>query len=482
MKINLSLKNLEEFLPKHLSADERVKAKTLFFKKLALKMHRFYGGKTAVMPNAPVFSAEWFNVWYTPGVSAVSTAIRDNNLTSFDFTNRVSKVAVVSDSTRVLGDGDCTPSGGLGVMEGKALLMKYLGGINADALCINSKDSDGKPSAQKIIDFVKMVSPSYGAINLEDISQPNCYKVLDTLRKECDIPVWHDDAQGTACVTAAALLNALFLAEKKIENAKIVLYGAGAANSTVADFIIKLGANPANIILFDQKGALHLGRKDIEENKDFYKQWALCKITNPQHFTTEEQAFNGADALIALSKQGPNTIKQEWVKLMADKAIVFACANPVPEIYPQQAKEAGAFITATGRGDFENQVNNSLCFPGILKGVLLCRAKTISDNMALAAARAIAKYTRDTGLSVNRILPLMTEIEVYALQAAAVARAASQDGLAQIEISEEDVYNIAKQDIAAAQNLTEQLTQSGFIKTPPQDVIAETMEEVLKEL
>ena len=150
MKINLSLNNLEEFLPKHLSADERVKAKTLFFKKLALKMHRFYGGKTAVMPNAPVFSADWFNVWYTPGVSSVSTAIRDNNLTSFDFTNRASKVAVVSDSTRVLGDGDCTPSGGLGVMEGKALLMKYLGGINADALCINSKDSDGKPSAQKI--------------------------------------------------------------------------------------------------------------------------------------------------------------------------------------------------------------------------------------------------------------------------------------------------------------------------------------------
>ena len=167
---------------------------------------------------------------------------------------------------------------------------------------------------------------------------------------------------------------------------------------------------------------------------------------------------------------------------MAGKAIVFACANPVPEIYPQQAKEAGAFITATGRGDFENQVNNSLCFPGILKGVLLCRAKTISDNMALAAARAIAQYTRDTGLRVNRILPLMTEIEVYALQAAAVARAARQEGLAQIEISDEEVYSKAKQDIIAAQALTEQLTQSGFIKTPPQEIITQTLEEVLKDL
>ncbi|MDR0952765.1 MAG: NADP-dependent malic enzyme, partial [Elusimicrobiota bacterium] len=420
--------------------------------------------------------------WYTPGVSAVSTAIGDNNDVAYDLAGKANSVAVVSDSTRVLGDGDCTPPGGLGVMEGKALLMKYLGGIDAAALCINSRGQDGKPSADKIIDFVKMVSPTYGAINLEDISQPNCYRVLDALRATSDIPVWHDDAQGTATVTIAGLINALLLAEKKIEDVKIILYGSGAANTTIARFLMLMGADGKKMIMFDSKGPLSKDRTDLRDNPNYYKQWELCQITNSQKISSYEEAFKDADVLVALSKQGPDTIKQSWVKLMAPKAIVFACANPVPEIYPQTAKEAGAFIVATGRGDFPNQVNNSLCFPGILKGVLLCRAKTISDTMALCAARAIAKRARDIGYGPDNILPLMTDIEVYALQAAETATQAQKEGLARINISYEEAYKKAKEDILQAQNLSATLAKEGFVKTPPQTLLEETLKEVVEGL
>ncbi|MDR1684562.1 MAG: NADP-dependent malic enzyme [Elusimicrobiota bacterium] len=482
MTKNINLNNFEEFLPKTLSAQDKAKAKTLFYKNLALKMHKFYGGKTAVVPKAGIFDINWFNVWYTPGVSAVSTAVRDDNNASFDLSSRANSVAVVSDGTRVLGDGDCTPSGGLGVMEGKALLMKYLGGIDAAALCINSKDEEGKAQAQKIIDFVKMVAPTFGAINLEDISQPNCYRALDALRESLDIPVWHDDAQGTACVTIAGLINALKLAKKDISKIKIVLYGSGAANTTIAKFLILMGAQAGKLIMFDSKGPLHKNRADLQNNPNYYKQWELCQITNEGGLTTHEQAFAGADALVALSKQGPDTIKKDWVKLMAPKAIVFACANPVPEIYPADAKEAGAYIVATGRGDFENQVNNSLCFPGILKGVLLCRAKTITDSMALVAARAIAKRAEDLGISESFILPLMTDIEVFALQAAAVAQAAQEEGAARIKISYQEAYKKAKADIEASRELTKLLTEKNFIQTPSPDIIKQALDEVLANL
>ena len=204
--MDISLNDIDKMLPDYLNEEDKARCKTLFLKHLSEKAHRFYGGKVQTVPKAPVPGFNWFNVWYTPGVSQVSTDIRDNNEASFSLSNRGNLVAVVSDSTRVLGDGDCTPPGGLGVMEGKAYLMKHLGGVDAVALCIDSKDETGKNNPDKIIDFVKMVQHSFGAVNLEDISQPNCYKVLDVLRETCDIPVWHDDAQGTACVTLAALI------------------------------------------------------------------------------------------------------------------------------------------------------------------------------------------------------------------------------------------------------------------------------------
>jgi malate dehydrogenase (oxaloacetate-decarboxylating) len=479
--INRDLSNINEELKKRgLDEGQAARVKTVFLKNLAEKAHTFYGGKMQTVPKAGVPGFNWFNVWYTPGVSKVSTTIRDNNDTAYDLSNKGNYVAVVSDSTRVLGDGDCTPPGGLGVMEGKSFLMKYLGGIDATALCIDSRNDQGEHDPDKIIDFVKMAQPSFGAVNLEDISQPNCYKVLDTLREECDIPVWHDDAQGTACVTLAGLINAVKLADKKMEDVRIVFLGAGASNATIARIVIQAGANPANIVIFDSKGSLHAGRKDIEADRRFYRKWELCQKTNPDKIETFSEAMTGADVLIALSKPGPDTVSPEDIKRMAPKSIVFACANPVPEIYPYAAKEAGAFIVATGRGDFPNQVNNSVGFPGILKGALLVRAKGISDGMAIAAARSLAKYAEDRGITPDNIIATMEEPGVFPHEAADVAMQAVKEGLARVNLSREEVFKRAEEDITYARNLVASMVKEGYIKEVPEAIVNEAFEEALK--
>ncbi|MDR2403887.1 MAG: NADP-dependent malic enzyme [Spirochaetaceae bacterium] len=467
MKIDPSLKNLDGLFPADFTEDQKARAKTLFLKNLSAEAHQFYGGKMQTLPKAGVYGFNWFNVWYTPGVSKVSTSIRDDNDVSFALSNRGNLVAVVSDSTRVLGDGDCTPPGGLGVMEGKAMLMKYLGGVDAVALCVDSKGSDGKNDPEKIINFVKMLQHSFGAVNLEDISQPNCFKVLDDLREACDIPVWHDDAQGTACVTLAGLINALELADKKIGDARIVLLGAGASNTTIARLILADGGDPAKMVVFDTKGSLHLGREDIRGDKRNYRKWELCERTNPNRIPAIADAMKGADILIALSTPGPDTVKREWVRSMAEKAIVFACANPVPEIWPYAAKEEGAFIVATGRGDFPNQVNNSVCFPGILKGALLVRARKITDGMAIRCAHSIAEFSRKRGINPDNIIATMEETDVFAREAADVARQAVEEGVARIDLSWDEVYGQAKADISAARALTEDMMRLGHIKEPP---------------
>jgi len=481
-KIELSLDNLDELFSEHLDQAQTAAAKTLFLKRLSVEAHKFYGGKMQTLPKAGVFGFNWFNVWYTPGVSAVSTSIRDNNITSYDFSNRDNYVAVVSDSTRVLGDGDCTPPGGLGVMEGKSFLMKYLGGVDATALCIDSRNEDGEHDPDKIIDFVKMLQPSFGAVNLEDISQPNCYKVLDTLREECDIPVWHDDAQGTASVTLAGLINALKIADKKIEDVRIVMLGAGAANTTIARIIIEAGGDPAKIVIFDSKGSLNTDRKDIESDERFYRKWELCLKTNPQKISNIEETVKGADVLIALSQPGPDTVKEEWISSMAEKSIVFACANPVPEIYPYAAKKAGAFIVATGRGDFPNQVNNSVGFPGILKGALLVRATKISDSMAIAAARALAEYAEKRGINPDNIIATMEEPGVFPFVAAAVAMQAIKEGLARIEMTHEEVFKKAQEDIENSRNITDMMQEKNIIKTPPQEMLQDVFEWALDQV
>jgi len=475
-KVALDLSNLDRVFPDHFTQDQIAKGKTLFLKRLAEHAHRFYGGKIETVAKAPVPGFNWFNVWYTPGVSKVSTSIRDDNDTSFHLTNRGNLVAVVSDSTRVLGDGDCTPSGGLGVMEGKAFLMKYLGGVDGVALCIDSRDEHGNNDPERIIQFVKMVQHSFGAVNLEDISQPNCFRVLDVLREECDIPVWHDDAQGTACVTLAGVINALKLAGKKMEEVKIVLYGAGASNTTIARLLITDGADPAKMVIFDSRGSLHKGRTDIEADQRFYRKWELCLQTNPEGIRTMEDAMAGADVLISLSQPGPDVIKPEWVASMAEKSIVFACANPVPEIYPYAAKEAGAFIVATGRGDFPNQVNNSIGFPGILKGALMVRARKITDAMAITAAHSLANYAEKRGIDPENIVPKMDEAAVFPQEAADVAMQAIADGVARVIITREEAFAQAEKDIRHARDMTHLISEKGFIKQPDPAMLEEALD------
>lgn len=477
-----TLDQIESLFPSDFTEEQKAKAKTLFFKNLALKAHEFYGGKIQTVPLAPIYGFNWFNVWYTPGVSAVSTTIRDNNDRSFELSNRKNLVAVVSDSTRVLGDGDCTPPGGLGVMEGKAMLMKYLGGVDAIALCVDSRDEKGEHQPEKLIELVKMVQPSFGAINLEDISQPNCFKVLDELREQCNIPVWHDDAQGTACVTLAGIINALKLTGKKLSEIKTVLYGSGAANTCIARLMISDGADPKKMIMFDSKEALHDQRERYSGDARYYRQWELCQITNPEHIKTEEEAFKDADLLVALSKPGPDTIKPEWIKLMGDKAIVFVCANPVPEIYPYKAKEAGAYIVATGRGDFPNQVNNSVCFPAILKGTLLVSARKITDEMAICAAHSIADFAEERGISVDNIMPNMLESALFPKVAADVAMQAIKDGVAIKNLTWDEVYQQAKKDIDKAHEMSNLLQEKGLIPEFPEEIIRKVVAEVVNDV
>lgn len=479
---------LAELIPADMEPGRRARVRTLFLKKLSLAFHQQYGGVIQTTPRAPLPSSEWLDVWYTPGVSAVSTAIRDvvrregpaAETRSFELTSRGNTVAVVSDSTRVLGDGDCTPSGGLGVMEGKAFLMKYLGGVDAVPLCIDSRLGASEPDPENLIRFVKMVQHSFGAVNLEDISQPNCFRVLDELQ-DCVIPVWHDDAQGTAAVTLAGLLNALKIVGKELSRVRIVLLGAGAANTTIARFILADGGDPERLILADKDGCLHTGRRDLEADPRAYRQWELAKRTNPQRLSDAREAIRDADVLIALSAPGPGTVKPEWVASMARSAIVFACANPVPEIWPHEAREAGAAVVATGRGDFPNQVNNSVCFPGLLKGVLLARARRVSDGMAISAAHCLADFAEKRGIGPEDIMPRMEEAEVFAREAAAVATTAVSEGLAREQIEAEEVYRRALEDAAAAKALYRRMQEEGFIPAPDPALLRQALDEALAE-
>lgn len=477
--MDIRLDDIGNQFPAQWGGDQVARAKTVFFQALALEAHRFYGGKIQVLPRAPLPGFQWFNAWYTPGVSAISTGIRDDPGESFDLSWRGNVVAVVSDSTRVLGDGDVSPPGGLGVMEGKAFLMKMLGGVDAVPLCMDSRNAAGKNDPEVIIDFVRRLAPSFGAVNLEDISQPNCFRVLDALREDCGIPVWHDDAQGTGCVTLAGLINALKVAGKELAACRIVFNGAGASNTTIARLILLAGADPARMAMFDSRGGLHRGRADIEADPRFYRKWEICQATNPGRMNDVAGALRGADVLISLSKPGPGVIRPEWVRGMAPNAIVFACANPVPEIYPHAAKEAGALVVATGRGDFPNQVNNSLGFPGILKGALLVRAKKITDAMAIAAAQTIAGFAERNGLSPERIMPRMTDAAVFSETAAEVARQAVADGVARRMLSPGTVLEKARQDIAEAHQALEMLMASGLIPPPPEAMIQRCLEAAI---
>lgn len=431
--------------------------------KLALKYHPFYKGKVEVTPKCTIRSFSDFGIWYTPGVAEPCRLIKKNKQLVYDYTNKWNNVAVVSDGTRVLGLGDIGPEAGMPVMEGKALIFKYLGGVDAFPICLDTKDPD------EIIKAVKWIKPSFGGINLEDIAKPKCFYILETLRKELDIPVWHDDQQGTAAVVCSGLINALKVVGKKINQVSITMIGAGSANIRTAKVIISAGVKPKNIIMVDSKGILDRNRKDLEKKKkqNPYK-WEMCLKTNGENRTGKaSEAFKDADVCIAMSKPGPGTIKKEWISRMSDDSIVFTCANPVPEIWPKDAKKAGAKIVATGRSDFPNQVNNSLGFPGIFRGTLDVRAKTITDEMCIAAAHELAKHAEEKGISKNHIIPTMGEWEVFPREAVAVGMKAIKQGIARKRMSKKKLYETSSAIIKRSRKLTKTMMKKGLIKRPP---------------
>ncbi len=428
----------------------------------AMRLHPFYRGKIEVTPKCRIRDFNDFAIWYTPGVAAPCKEIQKDKEKAYEMTNKWNFVAVVSDGSRVLGLGDIGPEAGLPVMEGKALLYKYLGGVDAFPICLNTKD------AEQIIQAVKWIQPTFGGINLEDISHPKCFHILDTLRKECEIPVWHDDQQGTACVTIAGLYNAVKIVAKKLADIKVALIGAGAANIAIARLLVTAGVTPGNIIAVDSRGTLHKDRGDRETLQTKYKEkWHLCLTTNAAGIKGDiPEAMRGADVLLSASKPGPGVIKKEWVASMAKNSIVFAMANPVPEIWPWEAKEAGARVIATGRSDFPNQVNNSLGFPGIFRGALDIRAISITDEMCIEAAREMARVAEDHGLSEEYIIPNMDQWEVFPREAVAVGTKGIEQGVARKKASAEERFKMAEVTIKRARDQVKMLMKEGFIADP----------------
>ncbi len=427
---------------------------------LSLKIHRSYGGKIEVIPKVPIKSLQDFSILYTPGVAQPSRVISRDPDQSFLLTSRWNMIAVVTDGTRVLGLGNIGPEASYPVMEGKALLFKYLGGVDAIPLPIRARDPD------TFIDIVKSIEPAFGGINLEDIESPKCFYILEKLRESLEIPIWHDDQQGTATAILAGLINALKLVGKKLSEVVIAFIGAGASNIATANLVIKAGAKPGNIIMVDSKGILYHEREDIDSLM-FSNRWKYdlaIKTNSEQRKGGIPEALKGADVVIAASRPGPGIIKKEWIRAMNDDPIVFALANPVPEIWPWEAKEAGARIIATGRSDFPNQINNSLVFPSVFRGVLSVRAKTISDDMALEAAYSLARFAENKGLREDYIVPRMDELDTYIQVAVDVALKAIDTGVARVKKSKKDLYDEVVRLIRSAKSKLDALMNMGLIQ------------------
>jgi len=404
---------------------------TELLEEAALKYHKKYRGKLQILPKCPIRDHNDFSYWYTPGVTKPSSVISRNKDQSFHLTNRWNSVAIITDGTRVLGLGNIGPEAALPVMEGKALLFKYLGGIDAYPICLGTRDSE------QILEVLKWIEPTFGGINLEDIEKPKCFYILDKARKEAGIPVWHDDQQGTASVILAGLINALKIVGKKIDEIQISLIGAGAANLRTDKILVKAGAKARNILIVDSKGILNQNRKDLEEimKKDPLLgkwKWELCLTTNK-----EGREGGIKDALHGTVSKDP---------------IIFACANPIPEIWPDEAKEGGAKIVATGRTDFPNQINNMLAFPGIFRGVLDVRATTITDEMCVIAAKEMAFFAEERGISDENIIPNMDEWGVFVKVAVACGLKAISQNLAGIKLSRNELEDRALSIIKNSRN------------------------------
>ncbi len=403
-------------------------------------MHRKYRGKYGGQVQVPVRSMDDFGIWYTPGVAAPCEEIAETPELVYDYTNKWNNVAVVTDGSRVLGLGDIGPEASLPVMEGKAMLFKYLGGVSAFPLPLAVKDAD------KFVETVKRIVPAFGGINLEDIETPKCFYILDRLREELDVPVWHDDQQGTAAVELAGIINALKLVGKKISEAKFSIIGAGAANIALCRILETAGADPGNFYVADSRGILYKDRDDAEQmrQENPYK-WELVEKSNAEDRRGDSgEAIRGTDVMVAASCPRPGTVKKEWIAKMNENPVVFAVANPLPEIWPWEAKEAGAKVVGTGRSDFPNQINNSLGFPAIFRGALDVRARTVTDGMAIAAAEAIAKTAEEKGLREDYIVPTMEDKESFVNAAVAVGEKAMEEGVASLQLSAAELRSSAE--------------------------------------
>jgi malate dehydrogenase (oxaloacetate-decarboxylating) len=428
----------------------------------AMVLHPFYRGKIETVLKCTVRDFNDFAIWYTPGVAAPCKAIQADPELVYEHTNKWNTVAVISDGTRVLGLGDIGPKAAMPVMEGKALLFKYLGGVDAVPICLDTKDPD------RFIETVLLLQPCFGGVNLEDISQPKCFRILDTLREKAEIPMWHDDQQGTATVTLAGLINALKVVGKPIDDVSIAFIGSGASNVACMRLAFAAGVDPKKCMAVDSKGILNMDRQDIAARKaEFVDKWRLCQATNAEgRGGGIPEALVGTDVCVALSTPGPGTLKTEWVAQMAEDSIVFACANPVPEMWPWEAAEAGVRVFATGRSDFPNQVNNSLGFPGIFRGTLDVRASTITDEMCIAAAEALAGAARE--MDEEHILPTMDDWEVFPREAVAVGMMAQEQGLARLERSADELYRHAADIISRSRDLTGWMMKEGYIPEAPE--------------
>jgi malate dehydrogenase (oxaloacetate-decarboxylating) len=430
---------------------------------LALRLHAAYRGKVQMAPKCPVRGHADFAVWYTPGVAAPCRAIAADPSLVFEHTNRANSVAVVSDGTRVLGLGDIGPLAGLPVMEGKALLFKVLGGVDAFPLCLATKD------AGEIVRTVEILTPSFGGVNLEDIAHPKCFDVLTRLEASLDIPVWHDDQQGTATVVLGGLRNALAIVGKPLAGLRLALIGCGAANTATLALLVRAGVDPRGVVVCDRSGVLHPRRADLASAHDERShKWRIGHETNGDGVTGGiREALRGADVCIAFSASGPGVIDPAWIRGMARDAIVFACANPVPELWPWEATAAGARVVATGRSDFPNQLNNSLVFPGLFRGALDTRARAISAGMALAAADALAALAAERGLREDALVPPMSDPEVALRVAIAVGSAAVKEGIARRPLAVAALRETVRGNLSAAREQLDALMRAGAIRPPP---------------
>lgn len=389
------------------------------YAKESLRLHGEWKGKIEVNSKVPVSSKEDLSLAYTPGVAQPCLEIQKDINKSYDYTGRGNMCLVVTDGSAVLGLGDIGPEAGMPVMEGKCVLFKAFGDVDAFPLCIKSHDVD------EIVNTIYLLSGSFGGVNLEDISAPRCFEIEEKLKEKCDIPIFHDDQHGTAVITLAGLLNALKVVGKKMEDVKMVINGAGAAAMAIAKLLLSYGIG--DITLCDRNGAIYEGR---EKGMNPYKE-ALAKVTNKSHLQGMlEDAIKGADIFLGVS--APGVVTKEMVETMADDAIIFACANPTPEIFPDEAKAGGAKVIATGRSDYPNQINNVLAFPGIFRGTFDVRAREINDAMKIAAAEALAGLVSDERLCADYIIPEAFDPRVKEAVAHAVAKAARESGVAQL--------------------------------------------------